>query len=35
MEREKFLSAIYIIIRNDDGKILLQRRQGTKLWPGF
>ena len=35
MEREKFLSAIYLIIRNEDGNILLQRRQGTKLWPGF
>ena len=35
MEREKFLSSIYLIIRNSEGKILLQRRQGTKLWPGF
>ena len=35
MEREKFLSAIYLIIKNKEGKILLQRRQGTKLWPGF
>lgn len=35
MDREKFLSAIYLIIKNDEGKILLQRRQGTKLWPGF
>ena len=35
MEREKFLSSIYLIIKNEDGKILLQRRQGTKLWPGF
>ena len=35
MEREKFLSAIYLIIKNEEGKILLQRRQGTKLWPGF
>lgn len=35
MEKEKFFSAIYLIIKNNQGKILLQRRQGTKLWPGF
>ena len=35
MEREKFLSAVYLIIKNDKNEILLQRRQGTKLWPGF
>lgn len=35
MEREKFLSSIYLIIKNEEGNILLQRRQGTKLWPGF
>ncbi len=35
MGKEKFFSAIYLIIKNKDGKILLQRRQGTKLWPGF
>ena len=35
MEKAKFLSSIYLIIRNKEGKILLQRRQGTKLWPGF
>ena len=35
MEREKFLSSIYLIIKNEQGEILLQRRQGTKLWPGF
>ena len=35
MEREKFLSSIYLIIKNENGQILLQRRQGTKLWPGF
>lgn len=35
MEREKFLSAIYLIIKNSDDELLLQRRQGTKLWPGF
>lgn len=35
MEKEKFLSAVYLIIKNNENKILLQRRQGTKLWPGF
>lgn len=30
-DREKFLSSIYVIIKNEDNKILLQRRQGTKL----
>ena len=35
MEKEKFLSSVYLIIRNNEGKILLQRRQGTKLWCGF
>ena len=35
MEKEKFLSSVYLIIKNDKGEILLQRRQGTKLWPGF
>lgn len=34
-DRAKFLSSIYLIIHNEEGKILLQRRQGTKLWPGF
>lgn len=34
MEREKFLSAVYIVIIKDN-KVLLQRRQGTKLWFGF
>ena len=33
--KEQFLSSIYLIITNKEGKILLQRRQGTKLWPGF
>ena len=33
--KEQFLSSVYLIIRNDEGKILLQRRQGTKLWPGY
>ena len=35
MEKEKFLAAVYLIIKNKEGKVLLQRRQGTKLWPGF
>ena len=35
MEKEKFLSAVYLIIKNENNEILLQRRQGTKLWPGF
>lgn len=34
-DREKFLSSIYVIIKNEDNKILLQRRQGTKFWPGY
>lgn len=34
-EREKFLSSIYLIIKNENGDVLLQRRQGTKLWPGY
>ena len=35
VERAKFLSSIYLIIKNEEGKVLLQRRQGTKLWPGY
>lgn len=35
MEKEKFLSSIYLIIKNENNEVLLQRRQGTKLWPGF
>ena len=35
MEKEKFLSSVYLIIKNSNNEILLQRRQGTKLWPGF
>lgn len=35
MGKENFLASIYLIIKNSEGKILLQRRQGTKLWPGF
>ncbi len=34
-DREKFLSSIYLIIKNDEGKLLLQRREGTKLWLGY
>lgn len=34
-DREKFLSSIYLIIKNDEGKILLQRREDTKLWLGY
>ena len=34
-DREKFLSSIYIIIKNEDKKILLQRRQGTKFCSGY
>lgn len=33
--KANYLSSIYMIIRNSDGKILLQRRQGTDLWCGF
>ena len=29
-----FKSAVYMIISNDN-KILLQKRKGTKLWPGY
>ena len=35
MEREKFLFSIYLIIKNENEEVLLQRRQGTKLWPGY
>lgn len=35
MEKERFLSSVYLIIKNEKNEILLQRRQGTKLWPGF
>ena len=35
MEREQFLSAVYLIIKNEKQEILFQRRQGTTLWPGF
>lgn len=35
MKKEKFLSSVYLIIKNEKNEVLLQRRQGTKLWPGF
>lgn len=35
MEREKFLSAVYLIIKNEKNEVLFQRRSGTKLWNGF
>ena len=35
MSREEFLSAIYMIIKNENGEILFQRRCGSKLWPDF
>ena len=35
MEKEKFMSSVYLIIKNERKQIFLQRRQGTKLWPGF
>jgi len=35
LEKEQFLSAIYLIIKNEKKEILLQRRQGTKLWCGY
>lgn len=35
MSREEFLSAIYMIIKNEKGEILFQRRCGSKLWPDF
>lgn len=31
MAKENFLSSIYLIIKNEKGEILLQRRKGTKL----
>ena len=35
MNKERFLSAVYMIIKNQNGEILLQRRQGSPRWPGF
>lgn len=32
--KEKFLSAVHLILIKDD-KILLQKRKGSKLWPGY
>lgn len=32
--KELFKSAVHMIIMDDD-KILLQKRKGTKLWPGY
>ena len=34
MEREQFLSAVYIILKKNN-QILLQRREGTKLYCGY
>jgi 8-oxo-dGTP pyrophosphatase MutT (NUDIX family) len=34
MEKEIFKSAVHMIIVKDD-KILLQKRKGCKLWPGY
>ena len=33
--KERFYSAVYLIIRNENNEILLQRRCGTKLWPNY
>lgn len=33
--KQNHLSAVYMIIRDSKGNILLQRRQGTTLWCGF
>lgn len=33
--KEKFLSSVYLLIKNDKGEIILNRRKGTNLWPGF
>lgn len=33
--REEFLSAVYMLIFNDKGEVLFQRRSRTKLWPNF
>ena len=35
MPREELLSAVYIIIKNERGKVLFQRQWGSKLWPHF
>ena len=33
--KEMFKSAVHMIIVNNDNKILLQKRKGSKLWPGY
>lgn len=35
MEKEQFLSSVYIILKDENDNVLLQRRCGTKLWCGF
>ncbi len=35
MEKESFLGAVYMIIKNEKGEILFGRRIGTKLWCGY
>ena len=35
MPREELLSAVYMIIKNERGEVLFQRRWGSKLWPYF
>lgn len=35
MPREELLSAVYMIIKNERGEVLFQRRLGSKLWPNF
>lgn len=35
MEKENFLGAVYMIIKNDKDEILFGRRIGTKLWCGY
>ncbi len=35
MEKEQFLGAVYMIIKNSEGKILLGKRKGTNLWNGY
>ena len=33
--KEMFKSAVHMIIVDNDNKILLQKRKGSKLWPGY
>ena len=35
MEKENFLGAVYMIIKNEKGELLFGRRIGTKLWCGY